>query len=98
MGFIPDHEGQPSARAAWRDARVNRDAGDFYRDTLATVEEAWVRPRHNGYIAFQTQGSAILRETILDGAPVAATLGKLREAWERSSTFLSSPASAAGAR
>ncbi len=97
-GFIPEHEGQPSARAAWRDARVNRDAGDFYRDTLATVEEAWVRPRHNGYIAFQTQGSAILRETILDGAPVAATLGKLREAWERSSTFLSSPASAAGAR
>ena len=84
-GFIPDHEGQPSARAAWRSERVNRDAGDFYRDTIATVEEAWVRPRHNGTIAFQTAGSAILRKAILDGAPLAATIAKLRDAWERSS-------------
>jgi multiple sugar transport system substrate-binding protein len=93
-GFIPEHEGQPSARAAWRSDKVNRAAGDFYRDTLATVEEAWVRPRHNHYIAFQTAGSAILRETILGGAPVPTTLGKLRDAWARSLHALSSPASA----
>ncbi len=83
-GFIPDHEGQPSARAAWTSEKVNRDGGDFYRATLATVEEAWVRPRHNGYIAFQAAGAAILRETILDGAPPSATIAKLRDAWARS--------------
>ena len=93
-GFIPDHEGQPSARAAWRSERVNAAAGDFYRATLATVEEAWVRPRHNGYIAFQTAGSAILRETILDGAPPSATIARLRDAWARS--FVHAPTGAGG--
>ncbi len=83
-GFIPDHDGQPSARAAWRSARVNAESGGFYRATLATVEEAWVRPRHNGYIAFQAEGSAILRETILDGAPAAGAIARLRDRWARS--------------
>jgi len=82
--FIPDHAGQPSARAAWRSARVNAAAGDFYRATLATVEDAWVRPRHPGYIAFQTEGSAILRETLIDGRDTATTIARLRERWRRS--------------
>jgi multiple sugar transport system substrate-binding protein len=82
--FIPDREGQPSARAAWRSARVNAAAGDFYKATLATVEDAWVRPRHAGYIAFQTDGSAILRETLIDGRDATATIARLRERWRRS--------------
>ncbi len=32
--FIPEHEGQPSARSAWRSAKVNAAAGDFYKATL----------------------------------------------------------------
>lgn len=83
-GFIPDHEGQPSARAAWRSERVNREAFGFYRATLRTVENAWVRPRHNGYVVFQTEGSAILRDTILGGAPPGETIARLRGAWARS--------------
>ena len=82
--FIPEHEGQPSARSAWRSARVNAAAGDFYRATLATVEDAWVRPRHRGYIAFQTDGSAILREALIDGRDAATTIARLRERWRRS--------------
>ena len=82
--FIPEHEGQPSARAAWRSAEVNAAAGDFYKATLATVEDAWVRPRHAGYIAFQTDGSAIIREALIDGRDPAATIGRLRERWRQS--------------
>lgn len=82
--FITDHEGQPSARAAWRSSRINAAAGDFYKATLATVEDAWVRPRHAGYIAFQTDGSAILRETLIDGRDTATTIARLRERWRQS--------------
>jgi len=82
--FIPDHEGQPSARSAWRSAKVNAAAGDFYKATFATVEDAWVRPRHAGYIAFQTDGSAILRETLIDGRDPATTIARLRERWRQS--------------
>ncbi len=60
-GFIPDHEGQPSRRDAWHNERVNRRWGDFYRNTADTLEQAYVRPRHDGYITFQGKASALLR-------------------------------------
>ena len=33
--FIPDHDGQPSARAAWLSEAVNDPVGGFYRATIA---------------------------------------------------------------
>ncbi len=76
--------GQPSARVAWRSEKVNADAGDFYRATARTVEDAWVRPRHDGYIAFQTEASAVLRRALLEDAGPVSTIDTLRAAWSRS--------------
>lgn len=78
--FIPTHNGQPSARAAWTDPAINDAAGDFYRNTIATLEQSWVRPRFPGYIPFQTAASAVVRATALghrtirDGADELAKL------------------------
>ena len=69
-GFIPEHSGQPSARSAWTDERVDRAAGGFYSQTLGTIERSWVRPRFAGYIPFQSAASAIIREGIDDAATV----------------------------
>lgn len=82
-GFIPAHDGQPSARRAWTDPAVNAAAGDFYRGTLATTEGAYLRPRHDGAIGFQTEASRRVR-ACLDGASVADTLASLRQAWRLS--------------
>lgn len=49
--------GQPGHAAAWEDQAVNAGTGDFYRNTRATLEGAWVRPRHDGYMAFQQAAS-----------------------------------------
>ncbi|WP_214471227.1 extracellular solute-binding protein [Mesorhizobium sp. dw_380] len=49
--------GQPGHAAAWEDQQVNIATGNFYRDTRATLEAAWVRPRHDGYMAFQQAAS-----------------------------------------
>ncbi|TIY00154.1 MAG: carbohydrate ABC transporter substrate-binding protein, partial [Mesorhizobium sp.] len=49
--------GQPGHAAAWDDAAVNAAAGNFYMDTRATLEDAWVRPRHDGYMTFQQAAS-----------------------------------------
>jgi multiple sugar transport system substrate-binding protein len=68
---IPADAGQPSLRSAWTDDAVNAASGDFYRRTLATIEQAWVRPRVAGYVPFQGAASAVLREAILDGRPGA---------------------------
>jgi multiple sugar transport system substrate-binding protein len=49
--------GQPGHAAAWEDAAVNAAASEFYRATRATLEGAWVRPRHNGYMGLQEAAS-----------------------------------------
>ena len=82
--FIPKHGGQPSARAAWSDSAVNAAWGDFYRNTIASAEQALVRPRFDGYIAFQTQAAVIIRAALAQGQPAAETLATLREIWRRS--------------
>ena len=49
--------GQPGHAAAWDDDAVNAATSDFYRATRKTLESAWVRPRHDGYMAFQQAAS-----------------------------------------
>ena len=52
--------GQPGHAFAWEDADVNAATADFYAATRRTLEAAWVRPRHNGYMAFQQAASSRL--------------------------------------
>jgi multiple sugar transport system substrate-binding protein len=63
--YIPDNSGQPSVRDAWLNPAVNKCSGNFYVDTLATIDESWVRPRFEGFTALQSILSAALREAIL---------------------------------
>jgi multiple sugar transport system substrate-binding protein len=75
--FIPSHDGQPSRRSAWRDAEVNRRWGGFYQATAETLERAYVRPRHAGYIAFQTKASAAIRDGLAAATPDRVILSTL---------------------
>lgn len=84
VGFIPRHDGQPSATAAWTDDGVNALWNDFYRRTHDSLDQAYVRPRHNGYIAFQSRASAILNEALDEGRPAAAVLDRLQNLYARS--------------
>lgn len=81
VSFIPAHDGQPSRRDAWAHDAVNAAWGGFYRETAATLEAAWVRPRFDGYIPFQTKASAILREALDQRAPAASTLQRLQDTY-----------------
>ncbi|WP_222706768.1 extracellular solute-binding protein [Lacisediminihabitans profunda] len=77
--YIPQHEGQPSARDAWTNEAVNRDSHDFYRNTLATIDDAWVRPRFAGFVPVQSAASAIIREAVINRTATAATLEALNQ-------------------
>lgn len=83
VGFIPRHEGQPSKRSAWHDAGVNARWGHFYDNTAATLEQAYVRPRHDGYIEFQGKASALLRQSFDDGAAAAGVLNQLQDLYRQ---------------
>ncbi|WP_331377003.1 extracellular solute-binding protein [Sinorhizobium chiapasense] len=80
---FPAFGGQPSARSAWQDAEVNRKWGDFYRNTLATAETALLRPRFDGYIAFQTAAAARIHVALDEREDPETTLVALRTLWRR---------------
>jgi multiple sugar transport system substrate-binding protein len=82
--LIPLEAGQPGLRSAWASETVNAAWANFYRNTAETLEAAWVRPRHPGYIGFQTEASAILRAALEARANPDPTLAKLQDRYARS--------------
>lgn len=81
--FIPRFDGQPGARAAWRDPEVNQASGRFHENTLDTLEHAWVRPRHDGYIAFQRAASVVLRIALEAGTAASRVVADLQSIHRR---------------
>ncbi|MEM9206092.1 MAG: extracellular solute-binding protein [Pseudomonadota bacterium] len=79
--LFPDAGGQPAARAAWQDDAVNKSSGGFYRDTLMTAEHSFIRPRFDGYIAFQTRASEAIRVGFEARRPADAILKTLQSHW-----------------
>ena len=79
-GPYADAGGQPGNAAAWQDAAVNAATGDFFRATWTTLDGAWVRPRHDGYMTFQSKAAERLNAGLQaseDAAPVIADLNRL---------------------
>jgi multiple sugar transport system substrate-binding protein len=67
-----DHHGQPAMRGVWLDEAVNARFGGCYRETLATMDACWMRPRYDGYLGFQEKAGELveahLRGTIGESA------------------------------
>ncbi|TQJ11863.1 carbohydrate ABC transporter substrate-binding protein [Kribbella jejuensis] len=80
--FIPSHSGQPAGLSAWRSDQVNRPVADFYRNTLATISSAWVRPRRPGYIGFQSAASAVIRDVVHGVVSASAGLDRVAALWK----------------
>lgn len=78
--------GQPGHAAAWKDEAVNMPVHNFYRNTSATLEGAWVRPRHNGYMSFQAEGSSILATGLQSGYPAKRIIKELNAAYAQNSS------------
>ena len=72
--------GQPGHADAWEDPAVNAAFSNFYRDTRATLEGAYVRPRYNGYMAFQDEASKRIDSGLIErqkSAQIVETINRL---------------------
>jgi multiple sugar transport system substrate-binding protein len=69
--------GQPAHRSAWTDPTVNASAGGFFADTLDALDAAYLRPRDDGFLAFQEEGGALVHRYLRDGGDVDAVLEAL---------------------
>ena len=57
--------GQPGNLRAWRSDAANEATRGFFRNTLRTLERAWVRPRVLGWPELQLALSQLVRDAIL---------------------------------
>ena len=63
---------------------MNARWADFYRNTSDTLEAAYVRPRHSGYIEVQGKASALLREGFEQGRSAAAVVEDIQTLYRAS--------------
>lgn len=78
------HGGQPGHSAAWMDDAVNAHTHDFYRATRATLEEAFVRPRHDGYMPFQEEAALRINLALKAGEDGIQLIDDLNAMFEKS--------------
>jgi multiple sugar transport system substrate-binding protein len=71
--------GQPAHADAWEDETVNETTANFYAATRKTLEAAWVRPRHKGYMNFQEAASARLNAGLLQRHATRNVIDDLNE-------------------
>jgi multiple sugar transport system substrate-binding protein len=71
--------GQPGHRSAWLDDAINRASHNFFRDTLATLDHAWLRPRWKGYLEFQDRAAVIVHQYIWGGGQARDVVLRLNE-------------------
>ena len=69
--------GQPGHRAAWVSDEPNRITHDFFRNTLKTLDNTWLRPRYNGYLEFQENAAVMIREWVMNGGSATELIDRL---------------------
>ncbi len=69
--------GQPAHRSAWQSEALNASSGQFYRDTLATLEAAVIRPRYPKYMTLQNEGGEIVGRHLRGSLSADQTLAAL---------------------
>ncbi len=62
-----DSGGQPGNRIAWTDAAVNAATNNFFRDTLETLDLAYLRPRYADFADFQDEAGQLVNEWLRGG-------------------------------
>lgn len=65
-GPYTEHHGQPGNVRAWLSPRMNGLTHNFFRNTLRSIEGAWVRPRLVGWPDFQFDVSHVIHRVLMN--------------------------------
>ena len=76
--------GQPGNSVAWEDEKINLETFDFFKATRKTLELAWVRPRHNGYMEFQDKSGNLINEYLQSSISAESICEKLCDMYNES--------------
>jgi multiple sugar transport system substrate-binding protein len=76
--------GQPAHRQAWLDETLNGVTNGFFRDTLACVDAALMRPRYDGYVGLQAQAGHSVIEFLKAGGSPHSVLARINTLYQQS--------------
>jgi len=62
VDVFADHHGQPAHVAAWKESGIDARFNGFFSATRGTMERTWIRPRHDGYLAFQASAGDLIEQ------------------------------------
>jgi multiple sugar transport system substrate-binding protein len=79
-----DSGGQPGYRDVWLDNGVNRRCANYFANTLATLDGAYLRPRYEGYLHFQDRASEAVHAFLLNKTGARETLAELDRIYQES--------------
>jgi multiple sugar transport system substrate-binding protein len=74
--------GQPGSRAAWTSEACNALTGDFFRNTLPVMDNAYLRPTHPGFVPFFHDATLKLAEVVYEAAPLRPFVDWLNARYE----------------
>ena len=83
-GLYAASGGQPANAEAWEADAVNAPVAEFYRATRRTLVGAWLRPRHDGYMAFQHAAATLLTVALQSGAGAKETIAGINALYRAS--------------
>jgi multiple sugar transport system substrate-binding protein len=83
-GIFFEGGGQPGHRAAWLSPEVNAASSNFFLDTLETLDNAYLRPRYNGFVHVQDTAFLITHDFLKGNRSVDETLDAMDELYRGS--------------
>lgn len=79
-----ENGGQPGYLAAWISESNNRLTNDYFKSTLPTLREAYVRPRYNNYLHFQDHAGDPLRSYLKESGDPKEVLFEMNRIYRES--------------
>jgi len=71
--------GQPGNLVAWQCEHNNALCGDFFDNTLSTMQNAYVRPNHPGWNHFQELGAELIHQGVVDNTASRTIVDELNQ-------------------
>jgi len=76
--------GQPARIEAWDDEELDGLSGKFFSESRRTHEQCLMRPRYDGYVAFQERGGIPLQEYLRGEVTRETAFGAIDLEYKRS--------------
>lgn len=82
--LFADNGGQPGHLQAWKSERINSITNNYFKNTLPTLQRAFLRPRYMGHMHFQDHAGDVVRNYLMNGGSEKEALAAMNDLYKKS--------------